>query len=190
MATGYRIDRALNKLLYSQIPLSIIMRWTVVIGIFLRIGSHINSSSTNLYLWVFLLTIYILYTIGISIILRKNPKINHDKRIFLLQVFIDAFFCSSFFILSGNPESDLYLNLWLPLLIILEHAHVAHVILFFYFVWCLLLFIVLILMVAYCQTGCTYTEIILNTFLPRVTMFLFIVLFVITRSNSIRKQVD
>jgi hypothetical protein len=185
MAAGNRIDRTLNKLSHSQIPLSIIMRWTVVIGILLRIGSHIESLIANLPLWEILLTIYLLYTIGISIVIIKNPKITNNEGIFFLQLFVDAFFCSMFFILSGNVDSDLYLNLLLPLLIILEHVNVAHVVLFYYFIWSLLLFIVLILMVAFCQTGCTYSEIIFKTFLPRVTLFLFIVLFVITRNDLI-----
>jgi len=186
MTAGYRLDRALSKLSYSQIPLSVIMRWIVVIGIFLRIVSHIKSLIPNLSLWVFLLTIYVLYAIGISIILIKNPKIKDDKRIFLLQFFVDAFLCSIFFFLSGNAESDLYLNLLLPLLIILEYVNVAHVVLYYYFIWSLFLLITLFLMVSYCETGCTYKEILFNTFLPRVTMFLFIVLFALTRNELIR----
>ena len=87
-------------------------------------------------------------------------------------------------------DSDLYLNLLLPLLIILENVNVAHVVLLYYFFWSLLLLIVLLLMVAFCQTGCSYTEIIFKTFLPRVTIFLFIVLFVITRNNLIKEQTD
>jgi hypothetical protein len=188
MAISYRIDRALNQLSYSQIPLSTIMRWTVVIGVFLRIGSHIKSLDTNLYLWLFLLAIYFLYTVVISIIIIRNPQINHDKRIFFVQLFIDAFFCSIFFILTGNPESDLYLNLLLPLLVILEHVNTAHVVLFYYFAWSLLLFVILMVMVAFCKTGCTYQEIIFNTFLSRITLFLFIILFIITRNNLIRTR--
>lgn len=185
-----RIEYALNRLSYSQMPLSIIMRWAVVVGIFLRIGSHIKPFGTNLPLLVFLLAIYILFTVAISIILIKNPKINHNKWIFFVQLFIDTLFCSMFFILSGNPESDLYLGLLLPLLIVLEHVNAAHIVLFCYFAWSLVLLIILILMVAVCQTRCTYTEIIFNTFLPRVTMLLFIILFFITRKDLVRRQAD
>jgi hypothetical protein len=176
MALKSRIDNILNQTSYSSIRLSTVMRWVVVIGILLRLVSHITSLGTDLSLWASLLLIYFLYTIAISIILIKNPKISQDKWIFFGQVLVDALFCAIFFVLSGNPESDLYLNLLLPLLVILENVKTPHAVLLYYFAWSLLMLLTLMFMVAVCHSGCTYQEVFLNTFIPRVTLYFFIIL--------------
>lgn len=163
------------------------MRWVVVIGILLRNATHLKSF-TNLPIWFFLQALYLIYAIVISIILLRNPKLKQVKQVFFGQLFFDTLFCALFFILNGNLESDLFFNLLLPLLIIMEQVNTSSVLLFYYLAWCFLLLVSFIVMVPLSDVTVSYQEMFFNTFIPRVTLLLFIILFIINRNDLIRAQ--
>jgi hypothetical protein len=183
MRTVEWTNQAFRRFAGSKIPFSVFMRWVVVIGIAIRGGVfYIQSPSLEIRPWLVSLAGYFIYALAISILLVRHPENQKRRVIFIVQLALDTLFCSLFFYLGDTVNSDLYLNFALPLVIILENCLEAFSILAYYFLVCGALLIVMVLLTKYCETNCTYSHVILHSYLPRVVLGICIMIFAILRN--------
>jgi hypothetical protein len=178
MEIGKGIDRFYQTITSSKLRISTLLRWYVVISIFIRIViPYFFPENENLPIWLVLLAIYALYSIWITYYPIRHPINGNEERIFLLQLFVDTTMISLAYYLTDNFDSDLYLNYALPILIVLEHNEKPHLILFYYFLISLAFLFTQILLDFSC--GCGFPYVISHAFIPRFTLTLLLLSYVI-----------
>jgi hypothetical protein len=177
------INQAFRNLAYSRLPFSIIFRWVILLGTAARVGSsYLLGNTVNFQPWLIALFLYLIYTGSITGLLVRNPAIQKRSWSFFLQLAVDTIFCSWFLILGDTVNSDLFLNYFLPFLIILENVVEGTEALFYYLLVSGAFLVALAFITKYCETGCTYSYVFVRDFLPRFTMFTLLMIFAIARN--------
>ena len=184
-----RTNQAFHRLASSPYPFSLALRWVVVIGVALRVGfSYLQWENFNVLPWLVALIVYGCYSLMITILIVKRPARQPKSWLFMPQFCVDTFFCSLFYYLSGNVDSDLFLNYVLPIVLILDADFDSIRSSIFFLLVCAADLIALTLMASYCQVGCTYRDIILRGFLPRAIIAGMTFLYALTRSIRLQDR--
>lgn len=187
MSIPTRMDRFFQRWAASRQPFSLVLRWFVVFGTAARVGlSAVQWQQTQPAAWWIALLIYAAYASFVTLALLKKPAFYRERWFFYVQLGVDTLFCSIFFYLSGNVDSDLYLNYLLPLVLTLERQLSPTVSLLCFALVSGALLITLSGMAATCTLGCTYGEVILRGFVPRVSLGLMVFVFGLLRNEQLK----
>jgi hypothetical protein len=104
-----------------------------------------------------------------------------------LQFIVDTFFVSLYYFLTGNVDSELYLNFALPMLIIIEHGEKPQAILFYYSLLCITYFITLALITTFSEEWGFFHN-FYRAFIPRVLFSFLVLSFAIARRYLLEAQ--
>lgn len=182
MSPSEQLNQWIKRLSKSKYPLSIFLRWIVLIGVSLRVGtSAIVWGQIRVEPWLVPLLLFLVYTISITYIIGRYPGLPDDRRVFLFVLITDTIFCTVFFSMGGNADSDLFLNYILPIVVVIEQDFSPTVTLGFYGIICAAFFVGLTWIDVTCSYGCSLAELIVRGFLPRITIGLFVILFSLVR---------
>lgn len=187
MSARVKINQVFQRWAELQHPFSAILRWFVVCGAGLRVVlSTIQWKQVQPPVWWVVLLLYGLYAILISAAHLKKPAFRKERWFFVVQLVADTLFCSIYFYLSGNVDSDLYLNYLLPLVLVLEQEMTPAGALLCFGAICAALLVTLTLLAATCTLGCTYSEVIVRGFLPRAGLGLLVFIFGLVRNERLK----
>lgn len=166
---------------------SALLRWVVVGGTALRVAySSVRWGLGYAGVWVAPILVYLLYTLIVTILLFVKPGLWKNRWLFLILISVDVLFCTLFFYLSGNSDSDLYLNYVLPLVLVLEQGLklIPSMIAFVLVAGSYLL--AAAVLYSNCTWGCSFLHFFLRGFLPRLVVAGIVFLFGVTRSLRLR----
>ena len=161
---------------------SALLRWVVVFGTAFRVAySSLRWGLGYAKVWVVPVLIYLVYSLVITAILFRKPGLHANRRLFLFQFCMDTLFCTLFFYLSGNSDSDLYLNYLLPLVLVLEQALSLIPSLVLFTVVGAAYLIAAALMFRNCTWGCSFLHFFVRGYLPRMVIAAIVFLFGVMR---------
>jgi hypothetical protein len=101
---------------------------------------------------------------------------------------MDIFFVSLYYYLTGNVDTELYLNYTLPIILIIEHGGKIKTTLFYYLLICASFFLTLTAMAIFMDIGSGYLHVLYRGFIPRVLFSFLILSFAISRNRLIEAQ--
>jgi len=153
-----------------RFPFSTIVRWVFTIGVLFRfLATYSTYSSAQQQQWIVAIGLFLSYGILITVLsFRIDPKLISYSTINSI-IIVDTLFSSVFIILSGLPESDLYLIYILPILLAVELApsHLRGKILFAV----IFVFSIVTLWLSY-RFSVSLEEAIVRNWLPRLTLLI------------------
>jgi hypothetical protein len=118
----------------------------------------------------------------------RNPENQKAQQSFRLQFFMDIFFVSLYYFLTGNVDTELYLNYTLPIILLIEHGGKTRSILFYYSLICAAFFLTLTAMAIFTDIGSGYIHVLYRGFIPRVLFSFLVLSFAISRNRLIEAQ--
>lgn len=176
--------------LTKPFPLIYFMRWGIVIAVILRfLITSSEQSDINHTLWLLTLTGLFVYSLIITISVLIKPELHAERWWLSLQVLLDTVFFTTLFLLTQKPDSDIYLVLMLPLLIVADNFNSKEAIQLFGIISLAFIFSAIYLTVS-TESPMPLLEIIIRDLLPRTAFFFFFLFLAFIRGRLLREQTE
>lgn len=173
--------------LFQKLPFTYYARLGIVAAIALRVVITYNSPNTFRVAWLLALGLLSVYTIIVSIAVVRSPKLQDSERWLVFIVAADTAIFIALLLLTQKADSDIYLILFLPLLIVAESMRGRRAVFSFAAIW--LAFVASTLWLGINRpTDTSLLEIGLRDVLPRAVFFVFFLFLVFFRWGILRDQ--
>lgn len=186
-----RADTVVGQLLTkvnTHLPLVVLVRWCVVVGVLLRfLVTHDLYSGLRLQLWVLGLVGFCVYTSVLTYQVIKRPSLRDSSQWYLLQAVGDTLIVTILYGLSGLVHSDLFLLYFLPLFTAADYLKVVGILGLFAAVSLALVSVVVGLSLPI-RSPASLIEVLVRDVLPRWVFFLFVLLLFLARDGVRRAQ--
>ena len=189
MRGGPIVQLVLGKPDPQALPRHIVIRWVVVISIWLHF-LLISTKHTGLYYQasISILIVLTAYASVVTLRFRRYPALESKKGWLIFQILADTILFSGFYLLAGRPYSDLYLLYFLPLLIAAEYFQDQQVFVLFGIISLFFISSIVVFDISY--LGYSISEALIHSVIPKWIFFFFVLFVAYIRTNILRSKTE